>query len=130
MIICAIMEGLDINVGELILQQILEVVIGGTKSLYIPSLITHLCQAVGVEQRDNDRFKNPETPIHPLKKKGPGHVMKKRKIDILDPVFGTFAEGSVPTDSQSTSSSIRPLQRGPPVLVHISDQVHGIDSQI
>ena len=32
-IICAIMEGLDINVGELILQQILEVVTGNQKSI-------------------------------------------------------------------------------------------------
>lgn len=120
MMMCAIMEGFDINVGELIVQQVSEVVVGGTKSLYFPYLSTRLFQAAGIDQRDTDRFKNPETPIHPLKKKGPGNVMKKWKIDILDSAFGTFVEGSAPTDSQSTSSSVGSLQRGPLALFHIS----------
>lgn len=39
-------------------------------------------------------MRSTEGPIHPLKKKGLGHVTNKRKIDVQDPTLGTFAEGT------------------------------------
>lgn len=75
-------------------------------------------------------MKGPEKSIPPLKKKGLGNVLKKRKIDILSPIFGTFTEASETLDLASTSTSIGPLKRGPTVLLHISIQVHGMKKYI
>ncbi|KAH0655404.1 hypothetical protein KY285_030286 [Solanum tuberosum] len=36
-----------------------------------------------VDQNEGDNIQNPEGPNYPVKKKGRGHVMNKRKIDVF-----------------------------------------------
>ncbi|KAK4729813.1 hypothetical protein R3W88_022801 [Solanum pinnatisectum] len=45
-------------------------------------------------------MRNTKNPIHLLKMKGTRHVIKKRKIDMQDPVFGTFAESTASPGSR------------------------------
>ena len=50
-------------------------------SLWVPSLITELCLAAGVEFDADDEWLEPHGPIYLLKKAGAGSVQKKRKLE-------------------------------------------------
>ncbi|XP_060179362.1 uncharacterized protein LOC132609404 [Lycium barbarum] len=134
-LICAVMEGLPVDVGRLIMQEIREVVLERTKSLFFPSLITYLCSTDGVPTRPGDKEKEPGGPIHPLKKRGPGNIQKKRKIDIAASSFGQFT--STASDSAGGASGppmaipiLPPLQEAARPFQYISTQVHGVDNRI
>ena len=134
-LICAVMEGLPVDVGRLIMQEIREVVLERTKSLFFPSLITYVCTTDGVPTRPGDKEKGPGGPIYPLKKRGPGNVQKKRKVDIASSSFGQFT--STAADSTGGASAppmaipiLPPLQEAARPFQYISTQVHGVDTRI
>ncbi|KAH0705934.1 hypothetical protein KY285_010455 [Solanum tuberosum] len=76
LLICAIMEGIHISFGRIIMQHNQEVILEDK-----------------VEQHEGDSMWSPEGPIYLLKNKGPWHVTKKRKIDVQDLAFDTFIKG-------------------------------------
>ncbi|XP_060179545.1 uncharacterized protein LOC132609529 isoform X2 [Lycium barbarum] len=130
-IICAVMDGLPVDVGQFIVQEIHEVVMERTKSLFFPSLITYLCQQDGVIKKDGDREKGPEKPIHPLKKRAAGNAQKKRNIDVASPSFGRFPDSTGETSgSTAAAEPMEPLRDGAMPFRYIFTQVHDMDTHI
>lgn len=87
-VIAFIMDGLEVNMGRLIVNHICELTKGRDKSILFPSLITQLFYNSRVVKHLTDGEKKSGKEIHPLRKKGgQGNKHKKRMIDILDPSF-------------------------------------------
>ncbi|KAG5586463.1 hypothetical protein H5410_046897 [Solanum commersonii] len=96
----SIMEGLLVDVGKLIVQHMQDV-------------------EAGLDSQDGDRKRYPEKPIHSFKKREPGNMLTKWKINVNDPTFGTFAR-----------ATLYSARRWPSDLVHISGLVYKLDAHI
>nr|XP_016452542.1 PREDICTED: uncharacterized protein LOC107777078 [Nicotiana tabacum]XP_016452543.1 PREDICTED: uncharacterized protein LOC107777078 [Nicotiana tabacum] len=131
-VICTIIKGIPVNVGQLIVDEIKEVVVERTKSLFFLYLITHLCYEAEVEKRLTKKEKNPEKLIHPLFRKGAGNAQKKRKIDAASPSFGQCPDTiiEIPDSATGPCTAIILLDQGPLTLRYISCQVYGMETQV
>ncbi|KAH0773538.1 hypothetical protein KY290_010675 [Solanum tuberosum] len=68
--IASIMDGIGINTGRLIMDQIVELAQGRAKCIIFTSHITRLCYDGGVVKCTTDEEKKLRKEIHPLNKKG------------------------------------------------------------
>lgn len=91
------MDHVDVNVGQIIVNQIEETTHERSRSLFFPSLITRLCYDARVLKHTIDINQGPNVPMYPFNKKGPKYKSKKRKSDVDFSIFRKFTRSTYET---------------------------------
>ncbi|KAF3654587.1 hypothetical protein FXO37_16401 [Capsicum annuum] len=81
-IVACILDGIPLDVGKFVVNEIDHFQVQGDTHLYFPSLIIELCKSAGVEEYASDTWVCPNSSIFSLKIRGDSALNKSKKRNI------------------------------------------------